>query len=471
MGSTIRGEEEEEEEKRWWSKLLDVEEAKKQVLFSIPMMITNLSYYSIALVSVMFAGHLGDLQLAGSTLANSWATVSGLALMVGLSGALETLCGQGFGAKVYSMLGIYLQASIITSFLFSVIVSVFWFYSEPILILLHQDPEIAKMAGLFLRYLIPGIFAYGFVQCILRFLQTQNIVIPLVIFSLIPLVIHVGITYVLVHHTSLGFKGAALAAAISFWISFLMLSFYVKYSKKFRSTWEGFSLESLQYLLPNMKLAIPSAMMLGLENCAFQVVVILAGLMQNSKNTTSLIAICVNIGAVAVMITYGFSATVSTRVSNELGAGNIDRAKKAMAVTVKLSVVLALASVSTLAFGHDILASCFSNSQLIKKEFASMTPLLSASILLDSVQGVLSGVARGCGWQHLVAWTNLAAFYIVGIPMSILLAFKFKLYAKGLWIGLICGLFCQACTLVVITLRTKWKKMELSVNDQVQNVV
>ncbi|XP_077244363.1 protein DETOXIFICATION 18-like [Tasmannia lanceolata] len=467
MGSNASPLEGDEEEKRWWRKFLDVEEAKKQVLFSIPMMLVNVSYYCIAMVSVMFAGHLGELELAGSTLGNSWATVTGFGLMVGLSGALETLCGQGFGAEQYRMLGIYLQASIVNSFLFSVIVSVLWFYSESILILLRQDPETAKMAGLFLRYLIPGIFAYGFLQCILRFLQTQNIVIPLLIFSLIPLLIHVGITYVLVHQTSLGFKGAALAAAISFWISLLMLSFYVKYSKKFRSTWEGFSLESLQYVLPNMKLAIPSALMVCLEYCAFEVLVILAGLMPNSENSTSLIAICVNISAVAFMITYGFSAAVSTRVSNELGAGNIDRAKKAVAVTVELSFVFSLAFVFTLALGHDIWASFFSNSQLIKKEFASMIALLSASLLLDSVQGVLSGVARGCGWQHLVAWTNLAAFYIVGMPISILLAFKVKLHAKGLWLGLICGLFCQVCILIVITLRTKWKKMELSVNDRV----
>ncbi|CAA2966617.1 DETOXIFICATION 19-like [Olea europaea subsp. europaea] len=32
---------------------------------------------------------------------------------VGLSGALETLCGRGYGAKQYRMLGIYLQASCI----------------------------------------------------------------------------------------------------------------------------------------------------------------------------------------------------------------------------------------------------------------------------------------------------------------------------------------------------------------------
>lgn len=78
-------------------------------------------------------------------------------------------------------------------------------------------------------------------------------------------------------------------------------------------------------------------------------------------------------------------------MSNELGAGNPDQAKNAMAVTVKLSVLLALVVVLALGFGHNIWAGFFSNSPEIIKEFASLTPLLALSITLDSVQGVLSG--------------------------------------------------------------------------------
>ncbi|KAK6230603.1 hypothetical protein QUC31_002121, partial [Theobroma cacao] len=246
---------------RWWKRVLDFGEAKKQVFFAVPMVLSNLFYFSITMVSVMFAGHLGELELAGSTLANSWATVTGFAFMTGLSGALETLCGQGFGAKMYRMLGIYLQASCIISFLFSVIISILWFYTEPILVLLHQDPEISRTAALYMKYLIPGLFAYGFVQNILRFLQTQSIVIPLVLFSFIPLGIHFGIVYSLVNRTSLGFKGAPLAASISIWISFLLLATYVIFAKKFENTWKGLSSESFHYILRNLKLALPSAAM------------------------------------------------------------------------------------------------------------------------------------------------------------------------------------------------------------------
>ncbi|KAG6635459.1 hypothetical protein CIPAW_11G043900 [Carya illinoinensis] len=283
----------------WWEKVLEVEEAKKQALFSLPMILTNVFYYLITLVSVMFASHLGDSELAGATLANSWATVTSFAFMVGLSGALETLCGQGFGAKLYGMLGIYLQASCIISFIFSIIISIIWFYTEPILIFLHQDTEIAKTAALYLKFLIPGLLAYGFLQNILS----------------------------------------------------------------------------------------------------------------------------VNTETVAYMITYGLSAASSTRVSNELGAGNPNQAKSAMAVTLKLSVFLALTVVLALCLGNNIWAGFFSDSPTIILEFASMTPLLPVSIFADSVQGVLSGVARGCGWQHLAVYANLATFYFIGVPIAIFLGF------------------------------------------------
>ncbi|KAK8985655.1 hypothetical protein V6N11_068903 [Hibiscus sabdariffa] len=461
------------EDQCWWNKVLDTEETKRQVLFSLPMIVSNVSFSSIILVSVMFAGHLGELQLAGATLANSWATVTGLAFMIGLSGALETLCGQGFGAKIYRMLGIYLQSSCMISCFFSIIISILWYYTESILILLQQDVQISKTAALYIRYLIPGLFAYGFVQNILRFLQTQSIVMPLVWFSVILMSIHCGVAYALVNCTVLGFKGAPLAASISLWISFLSLSVYVFLAKEFEKTWEGFSLESFHCLVTNLKLALPSAAMVCLEYWAFELLVLFAGLMPHSELSTSLIAMCVNTEAIAYMVTYGLSATASTRVSNELGAGHPGRAKNAMAVTLKLSILLALAIVLVLGFGHNIWAAFFSNSPLIISQFASMTPFLLISITIDSFQGVLSGVARGSGWQLLAAWVNMGTFYLIGMPISGILAFKFELYAKGLWIGLICGLSSQAAVLLLITLCKKWTKIEISeeIDSETRNFV
>ena len=62
-----------------------------------------------------------------------------------------------------------------------------------------------------------------------------------------------------------------------------------------------------------------------------------------------------------------------------------------MAVALKLSVFLATIVILALGFGHNVWAGFFSDSPTIIKSFASMTPLLAISIMLDSLQGVLSG--------------------------------------------------------------------------------
>ncbi|XP_022139357.1 protein DETOXIFICATION 19-like [Momordica charantia] len=389
--------------------------------------------------------------------------------MTGLSGALETLCGQGFGAKSYRTLGIYLQASCIISFLFSIFISLLWFFTEPVLLLLQQDPDVSKTAARYVKFLIPGLFAYGFLQNGLRFLQAQSAVMLLAVLSAIPLVLHLGVAYALVNWTSLGLEGASLAASISLWVALLAVAIHVFKSEKYELTWGGFSVEAFSYIFINLKLALPSAAMVCLEYWAFEILVFLAGLAPNSEKNTSLIAICVNTEAIAYMITYGLSAAASTRVSNELGAGNPVRARQAMFVTLLLSILLGLAVVLLLAFGHNIWAGFFSDSPVIIQAFASMTPLLAISVLADSVQGVLSGVARGCGWQHMVVFVNLATFYLVGLSTAIFLEFRMKLYASGLWIGLICGLSSQTLTLLILIVRSNWTRIELLDHQGKQN--
>nr|GMD84099.1 protein DETOXIFICATION 18-like [Ipomoea batatas] len=191
----------------------------------------------------------------------------------------------------------------------------------------------------------------------------------------------------------------------------------------------------------------------------------MAGIMPNAEITTSVVAMCVNTEAIAYMIAYGLSAAASTRVSNELGAGNPNQAKHAMFVTLKLCILLAIATASALICGHDVWAGLFSDSSLVISNFDSMTYLLVTSFIFDFVQGILSGVARGCGWQHLAMCINLATFYFIGMPIAALFAFKLKLYVKGLWIGLICGLVCQACGLLLLSIFTKWNRLVLSTTN------
>lgn len=68
------------------------------------------------------------------------------------------------------------------------------------------------------------------------------------------------------------------------------------------------------------------------------------------------------------------------------------------------------------------------------------------------------GIARGSGWQHIGAYVTLVAFYLFGLPASIVLGFPLHLKAKGLWIGIVIGSIIQSGSLLLVTRLTDWQK-------------
>jgi MATE family multidrug resistance protein len=62
-----------------------VEEVKKQLWLSGPLISVTLLNFGINLISVMFVGHLGELYLSGASMATSFASVTGFNLLVSFS--------------------------------------------------------------------------------------------------------------------------------------------------------------------------------------------------------------------------------------------------------------------------------------------------------------------------------------------------------------------------------------------------
>ena len=137
-------------------------------------------------------------------------------MQLGMASALDTLCGQAFGARQYYLLGIYKQRAMFLLTVVSVPLAVVWFYTGEILLLFGQDADIAAEAGTYARWMIPALFAYGLLQCHVRFLQTQNIVQPVMASAGAAAACHLVVCWVLVYALGMGSKGAALSNAISY---------------------------------------------------------------------------------------------------------------------------------------------------------------------------------------------------------------------------------------------------------------
>ncbi|MBA0770502.1 hypothetical protein Gotri_019131, partial [Gossypium trilobum] len=92
----------------------------------------------------------------------------------------------------------------------------------------------------------------------------------------------------------------------------------------------------------------------------------------------------------------------------------------------------------------------------VAETVSSLSNFFAFAILLNSVQPVLSGIATGAGLQSIVAYVNLGCYYIIGIPMGILVGYIADLQVKGLWIGLMSGVVMQSLILGWFVWKTDW---------------
>ncbi|XP_028182249.1 protein DETOXIFICATION 12-like isoform X1 [Glycine soja] len=381
--------------------------------------------------------------------------------LMGMASGLETICGQAYGGQQYQRIGIQTYTAIFSLILVSIPVSLLWINMETILVFIGQDPLISHEAGKFTIWLVPALFAYAILQPLVRYFQIQSLLLPMFASSCVTLIIHVPLCWALVFKTSLSNVGGALAVSISIWSNVIFLVLYMRYSSACAKTRAPISMELFKGMWEFFRFAIPSAVMVCLEWWSYELLVLLSGLLPNPQLETSVLSVCLNTIATLYTIPFGIGAAASTRVSNELGAGNSHAARVAVLAAMSLAVIETSIVSATLFACRNVFGYIFSNEKEVVDYVTAMAPLVCISVILDSIQGVLTGIARGCGWQHLGVYVNLGAFYLCGIPMAALLAFLVRLGGKGLWIGIQSGAFVQCILLSIITGCINWEKQAI----------
>ncbi|KAG8632870.1 protein DETOXIFICATION 27-like isoform X5 [Manihot esculenta] len=365
--------------------------------------------FSMTVITQAFAGHLGDLNLAAISIATTVIISFSFGFLLGMASALETLCGQAYGAKQYQMLGIYLQRSWIVLFLWSILLLPMFLFATPILKLIGQPAEVAEQTGLVAIWLKAGIVA------------------------------------------------TAITLDFSWWVSVLgMLCYCVCGGCPL--TWTGFSTQAFVGLWSFFKLSLASGVMLLLENFYYRVLIIVSGYMHNTEVAVDALSICIGIYAWESMIPLGFLAATGVRVANELGAGNAKGAKFATKVSVLTSLAVGFFFWLIVIAFPEKLAMIFTSSSSIISMVKDLAVLLSFTILLNCIQPVLSGVAVGSRWQALVAYINIGSYYIVGVPLGACLGWLLHFGFTGIWAGMLIGTVVQTLILIIITMKCEWEK-------------
>ncbi|KAK4478276.1 hypothetical protein RD792_017563 [Penstemon davidsonii] len=432
--------------REWW-RIFCIESIKLWKIAG-PIAFQILCQYGVNSVAIIFVGHLGDTQLSAFSIAISVFGNFAFGFMA-------------FGAGQVHMLGVYMQRSILILFGTSVFLLPLYIFSTPILKLFGQTDEIAIPAGFYTLLTIPQLLSLPIAFPTQKFLQAQSKVTILAWIAAFALVVQTFLCWVFVNVLRWGTIGAILAYDLTSWASAIAQFIYVIGWCK--DSWKGFSWSAFKDVWAFFRLSLASALMLCLELWYMPSIIILTGGLDNAVTVVGSLSICMNIDGWQFMLFIGVNAAISVRVSNELGLGHPRAAKYSVFVTLFQSLMIGILCMIIILATRNHFAIIFTDSKQMKQAVAHLSGLLGITMLLNSVQPVISGVAIGGGWQTLVAYINLGCYYIFGLPLGYVLGYVANFGVEGIWGGMIAGVALQTLLLMFVLYKINWEGSRSSI--------
>lgn len=178
-----------------------------------------------------------------------------------MGSALETLCGQAYGAKQMDMLGIYMQRSWIILNATALVLMFLNIFATQILRFIGQQDKIAEWAGEFSIWMIPMVFAYAFEFPIMKFLQAQSKIMTMAVIAGVSFAMHSLLTWLFMLKLGWGLAAGAVVLNCSWWFMVVAKMMYIFWGNC-GEAWSGFSWEAFKNLWGFVRLSLASGIMI-----------------------------------------------------------------------------------------------------------------------------------------------------------------------------------------------------------------
>uniref|UniRef100_A0A8C1C175 Multidrug and toxin extrusion protein n=2 Tax=Cyprinus carpio TaxID=7962 RepID=A0A8C1C175_CYPCA len=399
-----------------------------------PLVASRILNYLLPFVITMFCGRLGNSVLAGYGMASATINITTAATGGGLALAADTLISQTFGGKNLHRVGIILQRSVLILLLFCLPCWALLINTQPLLLLLGQDPEVASF---------------------IRVTQCNGVILPQMYAAIAANIANVVTNYILLNWLDLGLYGSAAANTISQVYICVFLYLYIRWKKIHVETWGGWSCDSLQEWDGYMKLAIPSTMMLCFEWWIYEVGGFLAGMLGELDLAAQHVVIM--LAFINYMFPLGIQGAACVRVGNALGAGDTAGAIR----TSKVSLVSALAVLQglVLASTKTVIGFLFTSDGHIVVLVSKLLNVYCVLQFFDGLVCVSMGILLGSGQQKIAAVANFFGYYCIGLPLGTSLMFAAKLDVVGFWLGLLICVCVQSSFFIAVIFKLNWGRV------------
>lgn len=433
--------------------------------YTVPIFGTHLLELSLSVVSVLSLGHLGTDELAAASLAGMTANVTGFSVLSGVASALDTLLPAAY-TREPEMMGLWTQRMGVVMGGVVPMIVLLWLNAEKGLILVGQEPTIAHNARQFLAVLSMGLPGHAIFELCRRYLQAQGLMHAPTVALCAVSPLNALANYLLVwgpERIRLGYLGAPLASAISMWLMGGIC--FTQCAVVSRHKWGGWSAKAFELsgLKTCWQIGCTGLLSIASEWWAWEIV----GLATAALGTIALAAQSVLLitSSVTYQLPGAAAAAAAVRVGNLLGLQQVKHAQITCQAALLQSFVLGVINSVVLFLTRNSLGFAFSSDPAVIECIAAVIPIMALFQLADCICGIASGILRGSGHQGRSATINVTAYYMLGIPISLFLAYGSPNWAlDGLWWGLTIALIYGAIFSVLSVIRLDWNTAVSRVN-------
>lgn len=429
---------------------------RKLLIFSLPIVLTNLLQASMQLTNSLWVGNLLDSPAFGAvTIGMSVMTIV-LAFALGSNNATLTIFSQLRGINNPDEIRYYLSTSIILLVIMSLAVGgLGYIFVEPLLALLNTPESLMPIAKKYLQINFIGILflvGFNFISTVLRAFGDSRT--PLY-FILAGTIVNAVSAPFFIAGFNMGVAGAAYATVLGYLVAFLYSLFYVarKYVK-----------HSFKLRLPKW-IEVKTILELGIPSI-IQMIVIYAGMnvILSAVNAFGPDAVA-GFGAaqrldnLILLPAMALGTAVNAMAAQNIGANKWDRVSLTSRAGVIYNIGIMLTIAVVLFIWAEPLVKLFVQNPesvafgtLYLKTIAFFYPFLALNFILN-------GIVRGSGAMFQVLVLNIISLWIFRVPLTYMASSLFGEIGIALGMGMS---FLISCLFSIAYYQWGgWRKKEL----------
>lgn len=424
---------------------------EKLFKLAFPIILTGFMETTYNLVDMFWIGKLGT---------DSVAAVGTAGFYVWLSFAFIHLIKTGTSIKVAQKTGendtdgakSFAQSGILLGIIFGIFYVIFLliFRNNLIGVFNIKDEVVVNGATSYLSFIAPGIFfCFLNMQFTGIFNSRGNSSIPFRI-NVIGLIANMILDPLLIFGFGpirpLGIVGASLATTSSYFLSFLLYIYYIKYKNPPFTSFKILNKLNTKNAKEILRLGAPVCM----YNAFFTGISMILAIIVAKYGPSAIAAQKVGsqIESISWLTALGLSTAICTFTAQNYGAGKFDRIYEGFRTSLKLSFALGLVNTAVLYFGSTTLMKIFfgTDTETILIG-ASYLKILSISQIFMCIEITITGIFNGLSKTGIPTVTS-TILNLIRIPLALFLTSIYGV--DGVWIAITISSILKGIVILVL---------------------